>query len=53
MYNVEMLFVGNRDRTKFYVPIEPHISECVAEFLEFTCYRMPGDAKGCSGAEDV
>jgi len=52
-HNAVTLLFGNRDRAEIYVPNENHVSECISEFLAFSCYRMPGDAKMCSDAEDV
>jgi len=52
-HNVVTLLIRNRERVEFYVTIETHISEHVPKFLAFSHYRFPGDAKGCSDAEDV
>jgi len=52
-HNVVTLLIRNRDRAEFYVPIETHVSEHISEFLAFSCYRIPGDSKRRSDAEDV
>ena len=53
VYHVEMLFIGNGDRMRLYVPFKTDISENIAKVLDFLCYMIPVDANGCSDVEDV